>query len=174
MKFFVVHTYTGREQRVKKLLENAIAYHQLESLFGKIVVPAERVRRFRKSKPVIEERRLYPGYIIVEMEPKKEAMRLVSSIPGVTHFLGNQTSPSSLSEKEVKEMTEQIEKGEHRVKAEAPFEKGENVKVIAGPFNGFTGTVDEIFTDRNRVKVTVTIFGRPTPIELDFSQVQTI
>lgn len=174
MKYFVVHTYTGREQRVKKLLENAINHYHLEPLFGKIVVPAEKVRRFRKSKPVIEERRLYPGYIIVEMEPTKEAMKLVSSIPGVTHFLGSRTSPSSLSEKEVIEMTEQIQKGKSGVKAEVPFEKGESIKVISGPFNGFTGIADEIFTDRNRIRVIVTIFGRPTPIELDFSQVQTI
>lgn len=174
MKYFVIHTYTGREYRVKKLLENAINHYHLESFFGKIVVPAEKVRRFGKSKPVIEERRLYPGYIIVEMEPTKEAMKLVSSIPGITHFLGNRTSPSSLSEKEVVEITEQIQKGRSGVKVEAPFEKGESIKVISGPFNGFTGTVDEIFTDRNRITITVTIFGRPTPIELDFSQVQTI
>lgn len=174
MKFFVVHTYTGRERRVKELLERAVASQNLTERFGQVILPAEKVTRVRKSRLVAEERRLYPGYIIIEMEPGEETLKLVNSIPGVTHLLGTRTEPVPLSEDEVKSMLDQIERGRERAEPEAPFEKGENVKVTKGPFAGFTGTVDELFPERRRVKVVVTIFGRPTPIDLDFLDVQPI
>lgn len=174
MKFFVVHTYTGRERRVKELLEKAIEIRGLKQFFGQVILPAEKVTRVRKSKLVAEERRLYPGYIVVEMAPVEESMNLVNSIPGVTHLLGTRDEPIPLSEEEVSSMLEQIERGRERAEPEAPFEKGENIKVTKGPFAGFTGTVDEMFTERRRVKVVVTIFGRPTPIDLDFLDVQPI
>ena len=195
-KFFVVHTYTGREKKVKELLEKTVVAQGLQELFGRVMVPMERVARVRKSKIVAEERRLYPGYIVVEMEPTEAAMKLVTSIPGVTHILGaykeNKTSakhkkkettgeqeekdraPLALSEEEVAAMLEQIERGQGKEQPEAPFDKGETVKVTRGPFAGFTGTVEEIMNERRRVKVIVTIFGRPTPIDLDFLDVQPI
>lgn len=174
MKFFVVHTYTGRENRVKELLEKAIERQGLGGQFGRVILPAERVARVRKAKIVAEERRLYPGYIVVEMEPGEQTMALVNSIPGVTHMLGTKDQPVPLTEAEVNSMLEQIERGRDKAEPEAPFEKGENVKVTKGPFAGFTGQVEEIFAERRRVKVTVTIFGRPTPIDLDFLDVQPI
>jgi len=174
MKYFVVHTYTGREKRVKELLETAIETQGLKELFGQVIMPAEKVTRVKKSKLVAEERQLYPGYIVVEMEPTEESLKLVNSVPGVTHLLGTRTEPVPLSEGEVASMLEQIERGRERAESEAPFDKGENVKVTKGPFAGFTGTVDEMFPERRRVKVIVTIFGRPTPIDLDFLDVQPI
>jgi transcriptional antiterminator NusG len=174
MKFYVVHTYTGRERRVKELLERAIEARDFKDVFGQVILPAEKVTRIRKSKLVAEERRLYPGYLVVEMEPSEEALALVNSVPGVTHLLGTSTAPVPLSDEEVSSMLEQIERGKEMTEPEAPFEKGENVKVTKGPFAGFTGSVEEIFTERRRVKVTVTIFGRPTPIDLDFLDVQPI
>ncbi len=174
MKFFVVHTYTGREKKVKELLEKAIEANGLQALFGRVIVPAEKVARVRKSKIVAEEKRLYPGYIVVEMEPTEEAMKLVTSIPGVTHMLGTRNAPLALTDGEVAAMLEQIEKGQEKAEPEAPFEKGETVKVVNGPFAGFTGTVEEIMSERRRVKVMVTIFGRPTAIDLDFLEVQPI
>ncbi|MEO0086292.1 MAG: transcription termination/antitermination protein NusG [candidate division WOR-3 bacterium] len=174
MKFFVVHTITGREKRVKDLLEKAIERQGCKELFGRIIVPAEKVARVRKSKIVPEERQLYPGYIVVEFEPVEAALALVNAIPGVTHLLGTKQEPTPLSEEEVNSMLEQIERGRDRAEPEAPYEKGENIKVTKGPFAGFTGTVDEIFAERRRVKVIVTIFGRPTPIDLDFLDVQPI
>ena len=174
MKHFVVHTYTGREKRVKELLERAIETGNYGELFGQVTLPAEKVTRVRKSKLVAEERRLYPGYIVVEMEPNEESVKLVTSVPGVTHLLGTGNEPAPLSEEEVASMLEQIERGRERGEPEAPFDKGENVRVAKGPFAGFTGTVDEVFTERRRVKVIVTIFGRPTPIDLDFLDVQPI
>jgi len=174
VKFFVVHTYTGRERRVKELLEKAIEGGGLRERFGRVVLPAERVARVRKSKIVAEERRLYPGYIVVELDPAEDTLRLVNSIPGVTRILGTRDEPLPLTEEEVAAMLDQIERGRDKAEPEAPFEKGETVKVTKGPFAGFTGTVDEIMAERRRVKVVVTIFGRPTPIDLDFLDVQPI
>lgn len=174
MKFFVVHTYTGREKRVKELLERAIEREGQKDLFGRVILPAEKVARVRKSKIVAQERQLYPGYLVVELEPTEQTLGLVNSLPGVTHMLGTKLEPIPLSEEEVSSMLDQIERGRDQAEPEAPFEKGENVKVTKGPFAGFTGTVDEIFAERRRVKVIVTIFGRPTPIDLDFLDVQPI
>lgn len=170
----MVHTYTGREKRVKELLEKAIEGQGLRHLFGRVILPAERVTRVRKAKLVADERQLYPGYLVVEMEPGEETMKLVNSIPGVTHVLGTRQEPLPLTEAEVASMLDQIERGQEKAEPEAPFDKGETVKVTKGPFAGFTGTVDEILTERRRVKVIVTIFGRPTPIDLDFLDVQPI
>lgn len=174
MKFFVVHTYTGREKRVKELLERAIEREEQKELFGRVILPAEKVARVRKSKIVAQERQLYPGYLVVELEPTEHTLGLINSLPGVTHMLGTKLEPIPLSEEEVSSMLDQIERGRDQADPEAPFEKGENVKVTKGPFAGFTGTVDEIFAERRRVKVIVTIFGRPTPIDLDFLDVQPI
>jgi transcriptional antiterminator NusG len=159
---------------VKELLEKAIERSEQKELFGRVILPAEKVARVRKSKIVAEDRQLYPGYLVVELEPSETTLGLVNSIPGVTHMLGTKLEPIALPEEEVNSMLEQIERGRDQAEPEAPFEKGENVKVTKGPFAGFTGTVDEIFAERRRVKVIVTIFGRPTPIDLDFLDVQPI
>jgi transcriptional antiterminator NusG len=174
MKYFVVHTYTGRERKVKELLERAIENENLKEIFGSIILPAERITKVKKSELVSEERRLYPGYIVVEMEPTEQTINLVNSIPGVTHLLGTKIKPLPLTETEVKSVLEQIERSKEQVATEAPFTQGENVKVVTGPFAGFLGTVEEINPERRRVKLMVTIFGRSTPIDLDFLEVQPI
>ncbi len=174
MGFYIVHTYTGKERKVKEVLEKKIAELGLENIIKRVLVPSERVLKVKKADLIAQERKLYPGYIIVEMEEDEEAFKLVNSVYGVTHFLGTRNKPIPLDEEEVKEILNQIESSQQRVKPETPFTKGEAVKVISGPFSGFTGTVEEIFPERRRVKVTVTIFGRPTPIDLDFIEVQPI
>ena len=174
MRFYVVHTYTGRERKVKELLERAIDHRNLRERFGQVIVPAEKVTRVRKSKLVAEERQMYPGYIVIEMESDEDTLTLVNSVPGVTHLLGTSTAPIPLTEEEVRSMLDQIERGRERSEPESPFEKGEGVKVTKGPFAGFTGSVEEVFVERRRVKVMVTIFGRPTPIDLDFLDIQPI
>lgn len=174
MDYFVVHTYTGREQKVKRLLEAAIKSRGHSDLFGAVIVPAENVVRFRKAKRMVAERRLYPGYIIVEMESTEEAFKLVNATPGVLHFLSRKGKPLPLKEEEVAQMLEQMERGKERLRAEVPFERGESVKVIAGPFTGFTGMVEEVFPDRDKLRVMVTIFGRPTPIEISLLEVQAL
>ncbi len=174
MKYFVVHTYTGREKKVKELLERAIDNQNMKEFFGKVMLPAERITKVKKSELISEERRLYPGYIVVEMEPNEPAISLVNSIPGVTHMLGTKIKPLPLTDNEVKSVLDQIERSQEQVATEVPFSQGENVKVITGPFAGFMGTVEEINPERRRVKVMVTIFGRSTPIDLDFLEVQPI
>jgi transcriptional antiterminator NusG len=174
MDYFVVHTYGGREQKVKQSLEATIKSQGLSHLFGAIIVPAENVVRFRKAKRRVEERRLYPGYIIVEMEPVEEVLNLINTTPGVSYLLGRRGKPTPLKKEEVTEILEQMERSKSRLKAEVPFERGESVKVVGGPFTGFTGTVEEIFPERNKVRVMVTIFGRSTPIEISFLEVQSL
>lgn len=174
MKFFVVHTYTGHEAKVKKLLSKLIERSELADKFGRIIVPVERVWRVKKGKKSVEERRLFPGHILVELEPTEETFKLISSTPGVVRLLGTRKSPSALSEEETVAVLEEMNKGQEKMTAEVPFSTGESVKITSGPFAGFIGTVDEINPERGKVRVFVTIFGRSTPIELDIIEVQTI
>ncbi|MCX7995783.1 MAG: transcription termination/antitermination protein NusG [candidate division WOR-3 bacterium] len=172
MNWYVVHTLTGHEQKVKKILEKLIKDKGMENLFGRILIPVENLIRLRKGKKVVEERRLFPGYIVIEMEPKDEALKLVSSIPGVTHFLGTRHKPTPLDKEEVENLLTQMEESKQKVVTKIPFTKGERVTVIDGPFTDFVGTVEEIYPEREKVKVIVVIFGRPTPIELGFHQLK--
>jgi transcriptional antiterminator NusG len=174
MKWFVVHTLTGHEGKVKRILTKVIKEKNLESAFGRIVIPVENQVRVRKGKKVIEERRLYPGYIVIEMEDNDENLRLVNGVSGVTHFLGSKTKPIPLDEDEVKALLEQVEESKEKVVTKIPFTKGERVTVIDGPFTDFIGTVEDVFPEREKVKVLVVIFGRTTPIELGFHQLKSM
>jgi transcription termination/antitermination protein NusG len=172
MKWFVVHTLTGHEQKIRKVLDKVVKEKNMESQFGRVVIPIENLVKVKKGKRVVEEKRLYPGYIVIEMEPTDEALRLVNSVSGVTHFLGSKNKPSPLSEEEVKALLNQVEESKNKVVTKIPFTKGERVTVIDGPFTDFIGTVEEVFPEREKVKVMVVIFGRPTPIELGFHQLK--
>jgi len=172
MKWFVVHTLTGHEQKIRKVLDKIVKEKNMESQFGQVVIPIENLVKVKKGKRVVEEKRLYPGYIVIEMEPTDEALRLVNSVSGVTHFLGSKNKPSALSEEEVKALLFQVEESKNKVITKIPFTKGERVTVIDGPFTDFIGTVEEVFPEREKVKVMVVIFGRPTPIELGFHQLK--
>uniref|UniRef100_A0A7C6AFE7 Transcription termination/antitermination protein NusG n=1 Tax=candidate division WOR-3 bacterium TaxID=2052148 RepID=A0A7C6AFE7_UNCW3 len=172
MNWYVVHTLTGHEQKVKRILERVIKEQGMENYFGKIVIPVENLIKIKKGKKVMEERRLYPGYIVIEMEPTNEALKLVNSVPGVTHFLGTRNKPIPLGQDEVNALLAQVEESKKKVVTKIPFAKGERVTVIDGPFTDFVGTVEEIYPEREKVKVMVVIFGRPTPIELGFHQLK--
>ncbi len=172
MNWFVVHTLTGHEQKVKKILEKFIKENGMENYFGRIVIPVENLVKIKKGKKVTEERRLYPGYIVIEMEPTNDTLKLVNSVPGVTHFLGSKNKPIPLSQEEVDSLLSQVEEAKKKVVTKIPFARGERVTVTDGPFTDFIGTVEEIYPEREKVKVTVVIFGRPTPIELGFHQLK--
>jgi transcriptional antiterminator NusG len=174
MQWFVVHTLTGHEQKVKKILEKTILEKGLEDAFGRIVIPVENLVRVRKGKKVIEERRLYPGYLVIEMEGSDENLRLVNSISGVTHFLGSKTKPIPLDNAEVQALLDQVKESKEKVVTKIPFTKGERVTVTDGPFTDFIGTVEEVYEEREKVKVLVVIFGRTTPIELGFHQLKSL
>jgi len=172
MQWFVVHTLTGHEQKVKKILQKTLEEKNLEKSFGRLVIPVENLIRIRKGKKTVEERRLYPGYIVIEMEGNDENLRLVNSIPGVTHFLGSKTKAIPLGEDEVEALLTQVKESKEKVVTQIPFTKGERVTVIDGPFTDFVGIVDEVYEEREKVKVFVVIFGRTTPIELGFHQLK--
>ena len=174
MKWFVVHTLTGHEGKVKRILVKVIKEKNLENVFGRIIIPVENQVRVRKGKKVIEEKRLYPGYIVIEMEENDENLRLVNGVSGVTHFLGSKTKPIPLDEDEVKALLEQVEESKEKVVTKIPFTKGERVTVIDGPFTDFIGTVEDVYPEREKVKVLVVIFGRTTPIELGFHQLKSM
>ncbi len=174
MDWFIVHTYSGYEKRVKKMLEEEIKNRGLEDKFGRIFVPIEIIQRHRGKKRIMMEKILYPGYIFVEMEDDGEAVELVSSLPMVMPFLGNRQKPQKLKEEEIEQIEELINIAENPPeKTEIPFKVGDSVTIVDGPFSGFDGIVEEINEEKERVKVSVIIFGRSTPVELSFGQVET-
>jgi len=174
MQWYVVHTLTGHEHKVRKILEKMVKDKEMENSFGRIIIPVENQVRIKKGKKVVEEKRLYPGYIVIEMEGNDETLRLVNSISGVTHFLGSKDKPIPLGDDEVTELLKQLEESKEKVVTKIPFAKGERVAVTDGPFTDFVGTIEEIYPEREKVKVLVVIFGRTTPIELGFQQLKSL
>jgi transcriptional antiterminator NusG len=173
-KWYAVHTYSGHENKVRSNMEKAIQYAKLQESFGEILVATENFAVLKNGKKTITRRKTFPGYVLVEMELSEETKHLVTNIPGVTHFVGDEKNPMPLTETEINRIRGHAAPERERVHAEVPFKVGESVKVTDGPFCDFVGTVDEINPDRGKVRVMVSIFGRATPVELDFLQVQAI
>lgn len=170
--WYVVHTYSGYEQKARQALEERIRSSGLHDLFEEILIPSEPVLEVKKGAKKTSSRKFFPGYILVKMELNDKSWHLVKGTPKVTGFVGSSTNPPIVPEEEVRRITKQIEEGTLKPKPKVEFEKGENVKVVSGPFSTFTGIVDEVNMDKGKLKVLVSIFGRSTPIELDFSQVE--
>jgi transcriptional antiterminator NusG len=173
MRWYVVHTYSGRENKVRDTIERLIKNSGMLERFGKVLVATEEVAEMKKGKKKVSHRKLFPSYILIEMEMSEEAWGLIENVPGVTHFVGSVKKPFPIPKKEVDRILGRMEKKEGIV-PEVPFTLGEHVRVVDGPFADFTGVVDEINPERGKVKVLVSIFGRETPVELDFLQVKTI
>ena len=179
-QWFILHTYSGHEKKVCESLKARVAGTDLEPAIVQVLVPTETVVEMRGNKRVESARMFYPGYVLVEMEttdkggPSDEAWHLVKSTPRVTGFVGSGQTPTPLSDEEVQQIVYRVSTAADKPKPKLTFEKGETVKIIDGPFASFTGIVDEVNTDRNTLKVMVTIFGRSTPVELDFLQVEKI
>jgi len=170
-RWYVIQVYTGFEDVVKKDLEKRIEEEDLQDLFGEILIPTGEMARNFFGEGEIKKEKIFPGYLLVQMEMKGGAYQLVSSVPRVSRFLGGE-NPVSLSEKEVKRIFSQIS-GEVALAAEkAPFSVGSEVHITSGPFAGFVGIVDKIDEERERLTVMVSIFGRLTPVELGFDQVK--
>ncbi len=172
MQWFVVHTFSGHEQKAKKYLESAIVNAGLEGKFGDILVPTEEVTEMKQGKRSTMTRKFLPSYILVQMELDKTTQELVVSTPGVTNFVGGGGKPRPLKENEVERIVGQINRSRTEEDTDFPFQVGDAVKVIDGPFADFSGTVSEVNYERRKVKVMVSIFGRPTPVELDFLQIE--
>jgi len=173
-KWYVAHTYSGHELKAKKYLENEAASLGLDDKLGRVLVPTETVVEMKHGKRNTKVKKFLPSYILIEMELCKETQHLVTSSPGITSFVGSRGKPVPLRESEVKRILGQIEKGGTRHYEKTPFKTGDHVKVIDGPFTDFIGFVSEVNDERKKLKVMVSIFGRPTPVELDFLQVQTL
>jgi transcriptional antiterminator NusG len=173
-KWYAVHTYAGFENKAKKSLEDKIKMEGMEEHFGQILVPTEQVVEMREGQKRTTRRKTMPGYIFVEMTMNTASKSLVKNTPKVTGFLGAQdpADPPALRDHEVKQLTAQVTDGTTRAKPKVHFDDGDTVRVIDGPFANFNGTVEEVNPEKGRVKVLVSIFGRSTPVELDFMQVE--
>ncbi len=171
MKWYVVHTYSGREKKVRDSIERIAENSGLGDNFGNIIVATEEVAEMKKGKKKVRERKLFPSYIVIQMEMNNDTWNLVENVSGVTHFVGGREKPFPIPKKDVDRILGRMEKKEGII-PEVPFTLGDHVNVVDGPFSEFTGIVDEISPERGKLKVLVSIFGRETPVELDFLQVK--
>ena len=169
--WYIVHTYSGFEEKVKATLQERIRNAGQDDLFGEILVPKEQVLEMVKGTKKTSERKFFPGYILVNMELNDNTWHTVRSTPKVTGFVGNDRNPPSLSDEDAMKIIGRIKDGALKPKPKVTYEVGDAVRVIDGPFANFQGVVDEVFPDKGRVRVMVSIFGRSTPVELEFVQV---
>ncbi|MEK7231900.1 MAG: transcription termination/antitermination protein NusG [Pseudomonadota bacterium] len=172
-KWYVVHAYSGFEKTVQRTLLDRVARAGMHDKFGQILVPVEEVIEMKSGQKNISERKFFPGYVLVEMEMTDDTWHLVKSTPKVTGFIGGtSTKPTPISEKEVQNILHQIQEGVEKPRPKVLFEIGEAVRVKDGPFTDFHGNVEDVNYDKSKIRVSVTIFGRSTPVELDFGQVE--
>lgn len=171
-RWYVIHTYSGYEAKVKASIEERLRAMGLQDKISQIVVPMGRVEEIKGGKKKVSPRKFFPGYILVEMDITDETWHLIKNIPKVTGFLGDQMSPTPLSDIEVQSILAHMKEDTDKPKPKFMFEKGEDVRIIDGPFVNFSGVIDEVNTDRGKLKVMVSIFGRATPVELEFIQVE--
>jgi transcriptional antiterminator NusG len=173
-KWYVVHTYSGHEDKVKTNLETVIANQNLQDIISQALVPTEEIVEIKNNRKKIRKKKFYPGYVFVEMELKDVAYWLIKNIPGVTGFLGG-AKPVAMTASEVDNLLRTVNNQEvSKPRPAVLFQKEESVRIIEGPFNHFIGLVEEVNHERGKLKVMVTIFGRPVPVELDFLQVEKI
>ncbi len=174
-RWYVVHAYSGMEKSVGRALQERIERAQMQHMFGQILVPTEEVVEMKNGQKTITERRFFPGYVLVEMEMTDETWHLVKSTSKVTGFLGGSGSrPAPISQKEVDKIMSQMKEGVEKPRPKTLFEVGEMVRVKEGPFADFNGNVEEVNYEKSRLRVSVTIFGRATPVELEFGQVEKV
>ncbi len=173
-KWYIIHTYSGFERRVAESLMNRVQVAGREETIGQILIPTEDLVEIKGGKKVVTSKIVYPGYVLIEMEMSDELWHLIRSIPRVTGFISSGGRPTALTEEEINDLMNSLMVSADKPKPKFRFEKGETVKIIDGPFASFVGVVDEVNNERSTMKVSVTIFGRQTPVELDFLQVEKI
>ena len=174
LKWYVVHVYSGHEQKVKIALEEKIAASKHPEKFGEILIPTENIVELVNGKKRESSRKFYPGYILVRIHLDNETWHIVSSTAKVTGFLGGKNKPAPISDKEAQSIVDKMQQGKNKPQPKYFFEPGDEVRVIDGPFSSFNGTVEDVSPDKEKIKVLVSIFGRPTPVELNFIQVTKI
>lgn len=172
--WYVVHTQTGSEEKVKTSLEKKLVSSGLQDLITKVIIPTEQISEIRAGKKKISQRKFFPGYLLVEMELSEETYVFIKSVPGVTGFIGSGKRPTPLAQKEVDGILKRTEETQAKPSPKTLFEKGEQIRIKEGPFINFNGTIDEIHPEKGRLKVNVSIFGRATPVELEYWQVEKV
>ena len=171
-RWYVVHTYSGHENKVKSYIENAKAHSELGDKISQVVVPQEEIVEMRDGRKTTSMKKFLPSYLLVEMDMDKESLHFVTNVPGVTSFVGPGRKPQPLRTDEVERILGQIERRLVEESEDIPYQVGDRVKVIDGPFSDFIGLVDDINPEKSKIKVMVSIFGRNTPVELDVLQVE--
>lgn len=172
-RWYVVQAYSGFEHQVMRSIEERVKREGMEDKFGRILVPTEEVIEMRDGQKRKSERKFFPGYVLVQMEMDDSTWHLIKSVPKVLGFIGGSSDrPAPITEKEVQSIMQRIQEGADRPKPKVLYEPGEVVRVTDGPFNDFNGVVEEVNYEKNRLRVAVLIFGRSTPVELEFSQVE--
>lgn len=174
-RWYVVHTMTGREFNVKKALEKKLEEDpESKKFIGKVLIPTEKVSEIKQGEKKISERKFFPGYILVEMELNDKSWYLVKGIPGVSGFVGAKARPVPLAEEEVAEIMEQTKESKAKPVPKILFKQGEAVRVKEGPFKNFNGTIEDTNVEKGKIKVMISIFGRPTPVELEAWQIEKV
>jgi transcription termination/antitermination protein NusG len=172
-RWYVVHAYSGYEKQVKRSLEDRIQRADMEDMFGEVLVPTEEVVEMKGGQKRRSDRKFFPGYVLVEMEMTDDTWHLVKDVPKVMGFIGGTAErPAPISQKEADAILNRLQEGADKPRPKVLFEPGEMVRVVDGPFNDFNGVVEDVDYDKNRLKVAVLIFGRSTPVELEFHQVE--
>jgi transcriptional antiterminator NusG len=171
LKWYIVHVYSGFENKVKAALEERIALSNHADKFGEVLVPTEQVMELVKGKRKTSSRKFYPGYILVQMELSDDTWHIVNNTAKVTGFLGGREKPTPITDEEAEQILNRMEAGKKKPMPKYSFEIGDDIRVIDGPFTNFNGTVEEVNQEKGKIKVLVSIFGRATPVELDFVQV---
>jgi transcriptional antiterminator NusG len=172
MRWYIVHAYSNFERKVAESIKERAASASLSDLFAEVLVPMEEVVEMRRGRKVSSERKFFPGYVLVKMELNDQTYHLIKSTPKVTGFLGTENKPIPITEEEAGRILQQVQEGVERPKPSVTFEIGEQVRVADGPFASFNGLVEEVDEERARLKVAVSIFGRATPVELEYAQVE--
>ena len=173
-RWYIVQAYSNFEQKVAESIREQAKQRHLEHCFDEVLVPKEKVVEVRRGRKVDAERKFFPGYVLVKMDLTDEAYHLIKNTPKVTGFLGSGDKPMPISEKEAMAILQQVQEGVEHPKPSVSFEVGEQVRVADGPFASFNGVVEEVDEERARLKVEVSIFGRPTPVELEYGQVEKV
>jgi transcription termination/antitermination protein NusG len=173
-RWYIVHTYSNFEKKVAESLKEQAIQKHLEDSFEQVLVPTEEVVEIRRGRRIKSERRFFPGYVLAKIDLTDEVFHLIKNTPKVTGFLGSGLKPVPISDAEANRILNQVAEGVERPKAAIRFEVGEQVKVAEGPFASFMGQIEEVDEERSRIKVAVSIFGRPTPVELEYGQVEKV
>jgi len=171
-KWYIIHSQTGSEDKVKRAIENRIAFSGLQEHVSEIVIPTEQISEIRRGRKRVSQRKFFPGYILIKMDLDDTIYSVIKGTPGVTGFIGAGKRPTPLSQDEAENILKKIEETHVKPSPKVVFEKGEQVRVTQGPFVNFNGIIDEVYPEKGKLKVSVSIFGRATPVELEYWQVE--